>query len=414
MSNPYRVGQPVSGEDFFGREKELRIILEHIENGGSISLVGERRIGKTSLLLHLMDEDVQRRYLVAPAQLAFSFITSKLVHRRKAFFDRLFQDLQHQGLTISNRLEGTNDQPVVLEHYLRGLRQQGKRLVILMDELEDMIRQDSDFSLDFFNFLRGIAESYQVSFVTATQKCLKAACPAEVTGSPFFNFFLERRLGSWSPAEFEQFLVETSRRSGVALQGYREQIQDLAGRYPFFVQLACWLCFEAGGQFDPRRICKDFAIKARGHFAYIWDHLEEEEREAVRLLARGRQPARASVIDDLIEKGYVIDGRLFSSAFSEYVYELSRGVRVDEEAQRVWIDGVKVEVTPIQYRLLLHLYKNAGRLCSKDELAEAGWPEYKGGVSDAMVEKEIQELRDKGARPYLKTRHGFGYVLDNG
>lgn len=413
MSNPYHVGQPVTGADFFGRAKELRIILEHVENRGSISLVGERRIGKTSLLLHLMEESVQRAYLAAPAQFAFIFVTGKLVRRQKVFFDILFRELQHRGLTIFTRSEGVTDDPVLLEGYLRDLRRQGKRLVILMDELEDMARQDSDFCLDFFNFLRGIAESYQVSFVTATRQCLKAACPAEVTGSPFFNLFLERRLGSWSPAEFEHFLAETSRRSGVALDSHREQIQDLGGRYPFFVQLACWLCFEAGGQFDPRRIRKDFATRARDHFEYIWDHLEAEEREAVQLLARGTQPASTSVMDNLVEKGYVIDGRLFSSAFGEYVRELSKGVRIDEEAQRVRIDGVRVEVTPTQYRLLFYLYKNAGRPCSKDELAEVGWPQYKGGVSDAIVEKEIQELRDKGARRYIKTRHGFGYVLVN-
>ena len=41
-------GQPVSGDDFFGREKELEALKDKLSNGASIIIPGPRRWGKTS------------------------------------------------------------------------------------------------------------------------------------------------------------------------------------------------------------------------------------------------------------------------------------------------------------------------------------------------------------------------------
>jgi hypothetical protein len=44
------VGNWVDGERFFNRDAELGLFVEHLQNGESISLVAQRRIGKTSLM----------------------------------------------------------------------------------------------------------------------------------------------------------------------------------------------------------------------------------------------------------------------------------------------------------------------------------------------------------------------------
>jgi DNA-binding winged helix-turn-helix (wHTH) protein len=38
------------------------------------------------------------------------------------------------------------------------------------------------------------------------------------------------------------------------------------------------------------------------------------------------------------------------------------------------------------------LYHNAGRLCSKDELWQAVWPEYEEGLADYPIHKLISVL----------------------
>ena len=49
-----KVGPPVEGEDFFGREKELKFAFNQIEDGNSLLLAAPRRVGKTSFAKKLI------------------------------------------------------------------------------------------------------------------------------------------------------------------------------------------------------------------------------------------------------------------------------------------------------------------------------------------------------------------------
>lgn len=44
----------VDGDQFFGREIELKVLEEHVHNGTHTLLTAQRRMGKTSLLRELM------------------------------------------------------------------------------------------------------------------------------------------------------------------------------------------------------------------------------------------------------------------------------------------------------------------------------------------------------------------------
>ena len=46
-------GRPVSGDDFFDRDSELRILESRIRDGNHVLLTGQRRMGKTSVALEL-------------------------------------------------------------------------------------------------------------------------------------------------------------------------------------------------------------------------------------------------------------------------------------------------------------------------------------------------------------------------
>lgn len=52
---PYVIDQPVTGKDFYGRERILRDIQDDLRNGRFLIIQGERRIGKSSLLLKLKE-----------------------------------------------------------------------------------------------------------------------------------------------------------------------------------------------------------------------------------------------------------------------------------------------------------------------------------------------------------------------
>ena len=46
-------GRWVSGEDFFNREKELKLIEARVRDGNHMVMTGQRRMGKTSILREL-------------------------------------------------------------------------------------------------------------------------------------------------------------------------------------------------------------------------------------------------------------------------------------------------------------------------------------------------------------------------
>ena len=50
------MGFPVSGDNFFGRQNEIKEALYYLDRGNSIALFGLRRIGKSSLLIELAEK----------------------------------------------------------------------------------------------------------------------------------------------------------------------------------------------------------------------------------------------------------------------------------------------------------------------------------------------------------------------
>ena len=51
-----KIGPPVEGDDFFGREKEIRQANRLLDGGHSLLLSAPRRIGKSSFAKRLIDE----------------------------------------------------------------------------------------------------------------------------------------------------------------------------------------------------------------------------------------------------------------------------------------------------------------------------------------------------------------------
>jgi DNA-binding response OmpR family regulator len=65
---------------------------------------------------------------------------------------------------------------------------------------------------------------------------------------------------------------------------------------------------------------------------------------------------------------------------------------------------------------LIYLYEQRGKVCSKDEIGVAVWPEYQDEVYDYQVENLVRRLRSKleldaGDPQLLLTVRGQGYKL---
>lgn len=92
------------------------------------------------------------------------------------------------------------------------------------------------------------------------------------------------------------------------------------------------------------------------------------------------------------------------------------GLRVDDERKEVTVDGEPVRLTPIEYRILLLLVQNPGKVFSISQIYERIWNE--DSISgDNTVAVHIRHIREKieinPKEPrYLKVVWGVGYKID--
>lgn len=101
--------------------------------------------------------------------------------------------------------------------------------------------------------------------------------------------------------------------------------------------------------------------------------------------------------------------------------EPQAGLYMDLESKRVWIAGQELDppLSPAQYRLLELLYQDPGRVCSRDEVVEAVWPEDdRAGISEQAIDALARRLRERlvEADPttqYVVTVRGHGFRVEN-
>ncbi|MFZ5945480.1 MAG: response regulator transcription factor [Bacillota bacterium] len=94
----------------------------------------------------------------------------------------------------------------------------------------------------------------------------------------------------------------------------------------------------------------------------------------------------------------------------------SGGLVIDDGSKVITVDGEEVKLTPVQYKLLLLLTANAGRVFSIDEIYEKVWketafhPENTVAVHIRKIREKI-EINPKEPK-YLKVVWGIGYKVE--
>lgn len=92
------------------------------------------------------------------------------------------------------------------------------------------------------------------------------------------------------------------------------------------------------------------------------------------------------------------------------------GLEIDDDRKEVTVDGDIVKLTPIEYRILLFLVQNQGRVFSINQIYERIWEE-EAIAADNTVAVHIRHIREKieinPKEPrYLKVVWGLGYKVE--
>ncbi|WP_444243991.1 response regulator transcription factor [Eubacterium sp.] len=164
-------------------------------------------------------------------------------------------------------------------------------------------------------------------------------------------------------------------------------------------------------------VCKE--IKKQGDLPVIFLTAYDDEVNVVMGFEFGA--------DDYISKPFRLKELLvrIKSVLRRYNNETADGIikfkdlTVNTNEAKVYKNGEEIILTAMEYRLLLILLNNRGKVLSRTQLLENIWDVDGDFVEDNTLTVYIKRLRDKieeePNRPLIiKTVRGLGYMIDNG
>lgn len=162
-------------------------------------------------------------------------------------------------------------------------------------------------------------------------------------------------------------------------------------------------------------VCK--RIKAKGDLPVIFLTAYDDEVNVIMGFKLGA--------DDYISKPFRVKELMLriKSVMRRYSNETSDGIikinnlKINTNEAKVYKNNEEIILTAMEYRLLLILLSNRGKVLSRTALLENIWDVAGDFVEDNTLTVYIKRLRDKieedPAKPeFIKTVRGLGYVIE--
>lgn len=423
-------------EEFVGREAELNQMLGLLRNGQSVSLIGPRRIGKSSLLLHLSHPTVREPFRLNPPHALFVLLDCQELAGSppEEVYELLHAGLldaaSQAGLTLETSAEpGTYR---ALDRALQQVYQQGTGVVVLLDEFE-LLAANQHLTPYFFARLRGLTTKYGLAYLTASQRPLFAITAEEaVLSSPFFNIFVTLPLGLFSEAEahelFRQRLTKTTIKFPPDLIHY---LIELVGNHPFFLHIGGYHAVQALITGDLRAHGTDASlesdfhvldspieVEAESHLGYLWQNLTPEEQHVLAIADGPIESLRQLEQQCLLQR---VNGvyRYSSEILRRFVRrQVVPGLVqagpfvIDDQRHQVWGNGQELNLTTSQFNILVQLCRHPDQVVRGEDLEMAVWGDVLVDDPDRL-KTLIKRLR-RAVDPFgnwIVSERGVGYAL---
>lgn len=302
---------------FYGRHRDREKLAQLIERGQPVSIVGQRRIGKSSLLRSLGFPDLRQwaegmriitldgSYFQGSDELGFvSFL-----------LDQLEEELAMTPL------------PVQRESLFKAAeyaRRRDIRLVILIDEFDLIAYNEKISGGPLFSFLRALVQEFRIPIVLVSRDGrLEPLMQKSAVGSPFWNIFTSLPLGPLLPEEADELVREPAAESNNPFTDDQvREISTLGGLHPFFLNIACTYAFNG---YQGPELKFEFLREAYPHLEYLLNQLDTNDRQALRECAVDPRSVEMRVQADLIRRGLLVSQpngppAIFSSAFADLLF----------------------------------------------------------------------------------------------
>lgn len=238
---------------FVGRKEELYAIASRMTGvqPTSINIVGDKRIGKSSLLYHFFLTWQQRvpdpnRYLVI-----YRSLRNANCQTEAGFYQEVANGWGNFGsnrrFSLNNPLKPKLWNRQTFFEAIKAMEQQQVLPVLCLDDFESLFDYPQEFNDGFYDNLRSLMEDNALMLVVASRKPLKVYGEEHRYVSSFFNIahcIVLRELTTDEAIELTR-LPSRSSQGAVLSQDEQNHAQQWGQRHPYKLQLAGTCLWEA-------------------------------------------------------------------------------------------------------------------------------------------------------------------------
>jgi hypothetical protein len=225
--NPFSIRAGITDDRFFhDRNRERRMLRDYIQHRQNCQLVGERRIGKSSLLRY-----VERHACDwAPgSRVAYLDLQDPRCYTLSGWLKEIGEGLRLQSIpeNLVDLAEGIEDLMAAVQP------------ILCLDEFGEMTRRPAEFTREVFLTLRSFGQR-GMSIVTASTKRLSELTNPQDSSSPFFNTFPVLPVKRFTNVDARAYVEQSRADVPEFTETERERILEFAGGHPLALQCACY------------------------------------------------------------------------------------------------------------------------------------------------------------------------------
>ncbi|MFH1859499.1 MAG: hypothetical protein ABH870_00555 [bacterium] len=343
---------------FYGRGIETREILGHLSNNQSVFLIGSMKIGKTSLVLHLLREDVQQLQGILPKRHIFIYIDFNDPHYQTP--NNFWADVMGEISLILNTQKMREEQPKQQKKNVAPQTVEGSehkeevedteeekkpvgysneeitqfienttkkyQLTIIMDGFECLMEKKV-FGTEFYSKLKQLAgQISNLSYLIVSSKSYQEN--DDLQASSLSGIFTTIQLGLLKKREAMAFLKQENSHAIDMNRKIAEWGYEVTGGHPYLLQIIGFHLDSCSIRTNEQLMshCDEIMSKAitecSSFFMNLLEDLSTEEREG--LLALIRFKPIGNMIDLLAKKSLVRDHKsqkVFSEMFDRFLHE---------------------------------------------------------------------------------------------
>ena len=258
-----KVGIPVSGNEFIGREDDINKVVELILMGQSIVLIAPRRFGKTSLVLEILSQLKKKKYYAgfidvfsSPTIPSLSEqITAQVLKNNK--LDNIFKKSARSALQLFKNAnlkaviedfefilsfaDSNQNEWKLLENSIDFIDEysikHNSQMIFAFDEFGDISKLDGNQIVKLFRSKIQKHKNTSYIFSGSYESVMNSMFVTKK--SPFYRFARVINLGFIEPQKFAIYFKKKFKAFGIEkYEKISEQILQFSQGHPYYSQLA--------------------------------------------------------------------------------------------------------------------------------------------------------------------------------